>query len=55
MKPDPKYIWLSPACTAEDDERTWCEDDQGPCDECGLPSVMYIRADLAQLREKEKT
>lgn len=38
-----KHIWLSPRCG---DERTWCQDDIGPCDECGEPTVEYVRADL---------
>lgn len=36
-------IWLSPRC---EEERTWCEDDIGCCDECGEPTVEYVRADL---------
>lgn len=39
----PKKIWLQPACVI--DERCWSEDDIGACDECGAPSVEYIRAD----------
>jgi hypothetical protein len=43
---NPKRIWLAPACNV--DERTWCEDDMGGCDECGEPTVEYIRADLVE-------
>lgn len=38
-----KRIWLQPICCV--DERCWSEDPQ-PCDDCDLPSVKYIRADL---------
>jgi hypothetical protein len=41
---NPKKIWLQPACNM--DERAWCEDDIGCCDECGEPTVEYRRADL---------
>lgn len=44
-----KRIWLSPLCYAEaGEERSWCQDNQGPCDDCGDPSVEYVRADLAK-------
>lgn len=47
---NPKRIYLAPACNV--DERCWCEDDTGCCDECGEPTVEYIRADLvAALKE----
>lgn len=46
----PKRIYLSPNCG--DDDRTWCEDDQGPCDECGAPSVEYVRADIIEAQSK---
>lgn len=42
---NPKRIWLAPRCMI--DERTWCEDDIGACDECGEPTVEYIRLDVA--------
>ncbi len=42
----PKRIWLAPACNI--DERVWCEDDIGCCDECGEPTVEYVRADLVE-------
>lgn len=47
----PKTIWLAPACNV--DERTWCVDDIGACDECSEPSVKYRRADLvdAEIRK----
>jgi hypothetical protein len=41
-------IHLSPQCADEGDGRLWCEDDQGPCDDCGQPSVKFIRADLVE-------
>lgn len=37
-------IWLGPLC--HDAERCWCQDPQ-PCNECGLPAIEYIRADIA--------
>jgi len=39
---DHKTIWLQPICCV--DERAWCENDPGPCEECGLPSIKYTRA-----------
>ena len=45
-----KSIWLAPVCNI--DERTWCEDDPGCCDDCGLPSVKYIRVDLVDINLK---
>src|SRR5580704_11165260 len=39
----PRRIWLAPACQI--DERPWCEDDLGCCDECGENCVKNIRAD----------
>ena len=32
-------VWLSPACCTGN--RLWCEEDPGPCDECGTPWVPY--------------
>lgn len=40
-----KQIWLEPICCV--DERCWSEDPQ-PCDDCDLPPVKYIRADIAE-------
>jgi hypothetical protein len=40
-------IWLSAIC---EEERTWCQDQRGGCDECGKPEVEYIRADLVEAR-----
>lgn len=45
LAPNPKRIWLAPRCMI--DERTWCEDDIGCCDECGEPTVEYVRLDVA--------
>lgn len=42
---DHKTIWLQPRCCV--DERAWCQVDPGPCEECGLPSIKYIRADTS--------
>ena len=39
-----KVIWLQPRCCV--DERAWCEDDPGPCEDCGMPSIKYVRANL---------
>lgn len=45
-------IWLQPIC--EDDcERGWASYDFGPCEDCGLPCVAYIRADEAEERIRE--
>lgn len=45
--PDPERIWLQARCEGgAGGDRCWCEDDPGPCDECGMKSVEYIRADL---------
>jgi hypothetical protein len=41
---DPREIYLSPSC---DPERCWCEDEMDDCVDCSLPSVKYIRADIA--------
>jgi hypothetical protein len=43
LKAAPDVIYLEPDCAFE--ERCWCDTDQGPCDECGLPWVKYVRAD----------
>jgi hypothetical protein len=45
-----KAIWLEPLCCV--DERSWCKDPQ-PCDDCGLPAIKYIRADLAAFDPKK--
>jgi hypothetical protein len=41
---DHEFIWLEPVCATED--RSWCQDDQGPCEDCGLPWRKYVRADV---------
>lgn len=41
-----KRIWLAPRC--EVDERTWCQDDQGCCDECSEEWIEYVRADITK-------
>lgn len=41
---DHEVIWLEPVCAT--DERHWCQDDQSPCEDCGLPWRKYVRADL---------
>lgn len=46
---DHKSIWLAPRC---EEERTWCQDSRGGCDECGSPEVEYIRADLVEAERK---
>lgn len=38
----PDCIWLGPECQI--DERYWSEDDVGCCDDCGLPTVKYLKA-----------
>jgi hypothetical protein len=44
----PRYpvIWLMPACsgTSGKCERLWCEENLGPCKDCGLPWVKYVLA-----------
>lgn len=42
---DPERIWLEPVCAAP--ERCWCEQNNGPCDECGTDWPEYVRADVA--------
>ena len=39
---DYDVIWLQPRCCV--DERAWCDSDPGPCEDCGLPSIKYVRA-----------
>lgn len=47
-------IWLGPLCYAvSGEERMWCQDNQGGCDECGEPCVEYIRADLVTVKDAE--
>jgi len=49
LKPDLPEIWLEPACADDSYEgRTWCGHDcwNGKCEDCGSPSVRYVRADL---------
>lgn len=43
---DHKSIWLQPLCCV--DERAWCSTDPGPCEDCGMPSIKYERADVRQ-------
>lgn len=44
-----KRIYLSPDCQQGECPalRMWCEDDPGPCDECGTPSVEYVLAEAS--------
>lgn len=42
---NPECSWLAPRCNI--DERSWCDDDIGCCDECGEPTVKYVRLDVA--------
>lgn len=46
--PDHDRIWLEPKCAEKSYEgRQWCQDDVWDhCEECDLPSVEYVRADL---------
>ena len=39
---DYDVIWLQPRCSV--DERAWCDSDPGPCEDCGMPSIKYVRA-----------
>lgn len=39
---DHQIIWLQPLCCV--DERAWCQNDPGPCEDCGMPSIKYVRA-----------
>jgi hypothetical protein len=43
MNEEYEAIYLEPECAGP--ERCWCENDQGPCDDCGAPWVKYVRAD----------
>lgn len=51
VKLEPEAIWLSPRCDAEahhGEGRSWANHAPEPaCDDCGLPWVKYVRADLA--------
>ena len=44
----PKAIWLSGWCSECDrggrENWTWCEDNMGPCDECGARPRKYVLA-----------
>src|SRR5882672_6525217 len=51
-KPDPERIWLGPRCEEVGGDRTWCSAPQD-CDDCGIKSVEYIRADLAKSNATE--
>lgn len=46
-----KQIWLEPICCV--DERCWSQDPQ-PCDDCDLPSVKYIRADIVEAADAKR-
>lgn len=45
MAEHPK-IWLMPDCPCNDYDggRMWCQDDNGPCEECGRQWVCYVLA-----------
>ncbi len=47
---DPEHIFLSPRCDECNCDREWCTEPGDQCDECNLPWVEYIRADLVTLR-----
>src|SRR5690606_8384282 len=51
VKLEPEAIWLSPRSDAEArhcEGRSWANHASEPaCDDCGLPWVKYVRADLA--------
>lgn len=51
VKLEPEAIWLSPRCDAEarhGEGRSWANPaPEAACDDCGLPWVKYVRADLA--------
>lgn len=44
----PKTIYLSPACGFGNGniEILWCQDDHGPCEDCGAPAQPYVRRDV---------
>ena len=46
-------IFLQPECAGcyAYEGRLWCQDDQGPCEECGLPWVRYQLSTLGTLGE----
>lgn len=44
-------IWLEPVCAIN--ERQWCSDDAGPCEDCGLPWIKYVRVDLCDSNQAE--
>lgn len=45
---DHETVWLQPRCCV--DERAWCATDPGSCDDCGLPSIKYIRESKRKVR-----
>lgn len=47
---DHDVIYLQPPCDECIDERCWCQDDNGPCDDCGKPWVKYVRAESSEIR-----
>lgn len=55
----PASIWLSPICdeTADHGEgRTWASPaPDAECEDCGLPWVEYVRADLAPVSDATQT
>jgi hypothetical protein len=50
---DPPTIWLQPWCAdcarfdGSDTGRTWCDDKQEPCTECGRDWVAYALSDAS--------
>lgn len=50
-----KVIWLQPDCEGcnLEEGRQWCQDDVGPCEECGKPWIRYVLAKPQVQRAKE--
>lgn len=42
-----EVIYLQPECACNGSEgRLWCQDDQGPCEDCRKPWLRYVRVGI---------
>ena len=47
LEDSPNAIWLLPQCVqGTDEDRAWSDHDDGDCEDCGAPSVKYVRSDI---------
>jgi len=50
-----EIIYLSPACVdCAGGERTWCQDDMGPCEDCGRLWIRYKIEKKRRLKHDKK-